>query len=235
MSELLTYTLNGNVAEIEMHNGKVNAFSPDFIKAIHGALDQAEKDEAAVLFIGKPGIFSAGFDLNVMKTGDANAAADMIQAGGELCARILAFPHPVVSAVTGHCMAQGVLHLLACDYVVGTEGAFTLGLNETAIGMVLPQYAIELAKERFPQHVWNRAVINAELFDPQGALAIGMLDAVVAADDVLDTARAEAQRLADLDKRAFKGNKMLVRSAQIERMKEACVQDGINIRSGLAG
>ncbi|GAA5316220.1 MAG: crotonase/enoyl-CoA hydratase family protein [Candidatus Pelagadaptatus aseana] len=232
MSELLTYTLKGNVAEIELHNGKVNAFSPDFIEAIQGAMDQAEKDEAAVLFIGKPGIFSAGYDLNVMRSGDVNAVADMIKAGSELCARLLAFPRPVVAAVTGHCMAQGVMHILACDYVVGTEGEFTLGLNETQIGMIMPWYGIELAKGRFAQDVINRAVVHAELFDPQGAVDIGLLDKIASPESVLEVARAETQRLAELDKVAFKGSKLRMRAGMIERMQDAKIQDDRDFRQG---
>ena len=235
MSELVSYTLKGNVAEVQLHNGKVNAFSPDFISAINGALDQAEKDEAAVLFVGNPGVFSAGFDLKIVKAGNLQTIADMMVAGGTLCARLLEFPRPIVSAVTGHCMAQGVMFLLACDYSVAVDGDFTLGLNETQIGMVVPQYGIELAKGRFPKHVWQRAVTQAELYSPAVALELGLVDQVVEGDALMDVARAETQRLADLDKRAFKGNKQRMRQEQIEAMRKALAQDGSDILTGVAG
>lgn len=235
MSEMIDYSLNGNVAEIRLQNGKANAFSPAFISAVNEALDQAEKDDAAVLFVGNPGLFSAGFDLKVVQSGDRQAIADMMVAGGALCARLLEFPRPVVAAVTGHCMAQGVMILMACDYTVAVDGEFTLGMNETQIGMVMPQYAIELAKGRFPKHVWQRVVTQAELYSPKGALELGLLDQVVSEAELMDVAREKADKLAELDKRAYKGTKQRMREELIEAMHKALEKDGPDVVAGIAG
>lgn len=235
MNDMLDYHYAEGVAEIRLHNGKVNAFSPAFIEAIDEALSRAEQEDAAVLFVGNPGIFSAGFDLKVVKSGDQQAIADMLVAGGHLCARMLAYPRPIVAAVTGHCMAQGVMFLLACDYTVATAGEFTLGLNETQIGMVMPQYGVVLAQGRFPQQVLQRVVTHAELYDPQGALALGLLDQVVDSEQLLAVARTETRRLADLDKRAFKGNKQRMRQPQVDAIQAALVQDAADILAGIAG
>lgn len=235
MSEMIDYSLNGNVAHIRLQNGKANAFSQEFTAAINAALDQAEKDEAAVLFIGNPGLFSAGFDLKVVQSGDKQAIANMMVDGGTLCARLLEFPRPVVAAVTGHCMAQGVMMLMACDYSIAADGKFTLGMNETQIGIVMPQYAVELAKGRFQKNLWQRVVTQAELYDPKGALELGLIDGVVAEDDLLEAAATKAQQLAELDKRAFKRNKQLMRAELIEAMHKALAVDGDNIISGVAG
>jgi len=232
---MIQYSLSGKVAEIRLQNGKANAFSPDFIAAINDALDQAEKDEAAVLLVGNPGLFSAGFDLKVVQSGDKKAIADMMVAGGTLCARLLEFPRPVVAAVTGHCLAQGVMTLLSCDYIIAADGEFTLGMNETQIGIIMPQYAVELAKGRFPKNMWQRVVTQAELYSPQGALERGLVDEVVSSDDLLQAAREKTQALADLDKRAFKGNKALMRREQIEAMHKALAKDGENVVTGVSG
>lgn len=235
MSEMIEYSLNGNVAEIRLQNGKANAFSLDFTNAINEALDQAEKDEAAVLFVGNPGLFSAGFDLKVVQSGDKEAIAEMMVAGGKLCARLLEHPRPVVAAVTGHCVAQGVMLVMACDYTLAADGEFTLGMNETQIGIVMPHYAVELAKGRFPKHVWQRVVTQAELYPPQGALELGLVDEVKSESELLEAAREKAQKLAELDKRAFKINKQLMRAELIEAMHKGLEQDGPNIISGAAG
>lgn len=235
MSEMIEYTLNGKVAEIRLQNGKANAFSQAFTAAINEALDQAQEDDAAVLFVGNPGLFSAGFDLKVVQSGDKNAIADMMVDGGKLCARLLEYPRPVIAAVTGHCMAQGVMLLMACDYSIAADGKFTLGMNETQIGIVMPQYAVELAKGRFQKNLWQRVVTQAELYDPKGARELGLIDDIVAEDELLNASREKAQQLADLDKRAFKGNKQLMRAELIDAMHQALEQDGPNILSGVAG
>src|SRR3546814_15950736 len=78
----------------------------------------------------------------------------LVGAGGRILMRIFGHPQPVVVAVTGHALAAGALLTLACDTRIGADGPSKIGLNETAIGMGLPQYATELAAARLsPAHV----------------------------------------------------------------------------------
>ena len=62
--------------------------------------------------------------------------------------RLFSFPQPVVVASAGHAIAAGALVLLAADTRLGASGAFKYGLNETAIGMSLPPFGMEMAKCR---------------------------------------------------------------------------------------
>ena len=62
--------------------------------------------------------------------------------------RIYGHPQPVVLGVTGHALAAGALLALSCDVRIGGDGPAKIGLNETAIGMGLPHYAVELAQAR---------------------------------------------------------------------------------------
>ena len=64
--EQISYEQNNKVATITLNNGKVNAISHQLISDFNDALDQAELDQAVVIITGKPGIFSAGYDLKVM-------------------------------------------------------------------------------------------------------------------------------------------------------------------------
>jgi enoyl-CoA hydratase len=71
----------------------------------------------------------------------------------------------VVAACTGHGLALGALMLLASDYRVGTAGSFSIGLNEVAIGMTMPDKAALLARARIDRAMHHRAVVLAEIFD----------------------------------------------------------------------
>ena len=102
----LTLEFQENVAVLTHDDGKRNVFSPDAIRDFNEALDEVEAKSASLMWLGRDGCFSAGFDLKVMSSGDADAAAAMVKAGGELAFRIFTFPHPVVCAVTGHCLAR---------------------------------------------------------------------------------------------------------------------------------
>ena len=112
MPEAVSYERSGDVAVVTIDDGKANALSPDRMREIHGALDRAEKDGAAVLLVGRPGRFSAGFDLGVMTKGGADAARAMVQQGAELAVRIARHPAPVVIGCTGHALAMGAVLLL---------------------------------------------------------------------------------------------------------------------------
>ncbi len=224
MTELVSYQLDGNVATISLKNGKVNAMSPDLIAAINGALDQAEKDKAVVMIVGQPGIFSAGFDLKVFQSNPVNGV-EMVKAGSTLCRRLLAFPTPVVGVCTGHSVAQGCFTLMACDYRIGVDGPFQLGLNEVQIGMTMHHFGIELPRARLTPSYFQRSVNNAQMYSPAEAVEGGFLDKIVAGDDLMKTAMAEAQRLAGLNLAAHKASKLKMRAQLLETLDTAIEQD----------
>ena len=95
--DLVTYQLEDSVATIVMDDGKVNVMSLQMTRALNEALDRAGADKAVVLLSGRPGVFSAGFDLSVLGLG-GDDAREMVKAGFELAERVLSFPAPVVHA-----------------------------------------------------------------------------------------------------------------------------------------
>src|SRR6187200_2958385 len=153
----LTCTIEDGVAVVQLDDGKVNVISHRVIELLHGALDDAEASASSVAIIGRDGKLSAGFDLTEMTAGAAQAAA-LVGAGGRLLMRIYGHPQPVVLGVTGHALAAGALLTLSCDTRIGGDGPAKIGLNETAIGMGLPHYAVELAEARLaPSHLLRAA------------------------------------------------------------------------------
>ena len=97
MSEAVTYELRDRVALIQLDDGKANALSHAVIDGLHAALDRAEQEAAAVLLAGRPGRFSAGFDLSVMRQG-GDAVGQLVGDGARLALRLYEFPVPVVIA-----------------------------------------------------------------------------------------------------------------------------------------
>ena len=211
MSDLLDYRLDGAVAVLTLDDGKANALSHAALDALDAGLTRAENEASAVLLVGRPGKFSAGFDLSVMTAGDEPMRA-LVGAGAELAVRLFTFPMPVVAACTGHALAMGAIVLLTCDVRVGAEGPFKVGLNEVAIGMGLPYFALEFARYRMPPSQFDTALLG-RVFDPVGAVGAGYLDRTVAADDVVASALSEATELSALSKGAVAHSKRLARQA----------------------
>src|SRR5262245_54127386 len=190
----LTTTIEDGVAVLRFDDGKVNVLSHAAIDAFESALDLAAADARAVCIIGRDGKFSAGFDLAIM-TGEPDGVRRLVSRGAELLMRLYLHPQPVVVAVTGHALAAGALLVLVCDVRIGADVPAKIGLNETSIGMPLPQFAVELARDRLDRKILSRATLGAEIFDPHGAVTAGYLDRVVPAADVEGESGAEALRL----------------------------------------
>jgi enoyl-CoA hydratase len=224
MSELISYHLEDGIATLTLSNGKVNAISPDVIAAFNAALDQAVTDRAVVIITGTPGMLSGGYDLKVMTSGPKEAVA-LVTAGSTLTRRLLAHPFPVIVACPGHAVAKGAFLLLSVDYRIGVDGPFTIGLNEVQIGMTMHHAGIELARDRLRKSAFHRAVINAEMFNPQSAVDAGFFDLVVSAEELQGAALAAARQLKKINMTAHKNTKLKVRKALLERLDNAIIED----------
>jgi enoyl-CoA hydratase len=132
--------------------------------------------------------------------------------------RLYGHSQPLVVAATGHAVALGGFMLLTGDYRIGTRGDFKIGLNETAIGLVLPSFGIELANARLSPRYLTRSAISSELFDSEKAIDVGFLDQVSDEKDVRQKAVEKAEELSKLDAPAFSGNKSVFRQQTIERV-----------------
>jgi enoyl-CoA hydratase len=228
MAEILTVERRGDVAVLHIDDGKANALSPELIGAIQAAIRDAEADVAvgAVVLHGRPGRFSAGFDLGVMLGGDMAAIIGLVASGGELAHTLYSCGVPVVAASTGHAMAAGALVLLGCDVRIGADVDAKVGLNEVAIKMVLPGWAFTLAEDRLSKRHLQRSVANARLTTPREAVDVGFLDEVVPAEELLDRAVEVAQDLAaTLDPSAYRRTIRALRGTVLDRMAEQIAAD----------
>lgn len=217
-----------NVLVVHLDDDKANALSFDMIAAINEALDDAESDDdiRAVVLHGRPGKFSAGFDLGVMLGNDMSAIIDLVADGGDLVHRIYASSVPVVSACTGHALAAGALVLLGCDVRIGADIDAKIGLNEVAIKMVLPDWALTIAIDRLSKRHLQRALATARITTPRDAIDVGFVDEVVPVDDVLDRAVAVAAELAaTLDPSAYARTVRAVRGAVLDQMAAQIADD----------
>jgi enoyl-CoA hydratase/carnithine racemase len=224
MDPCVRYRLHDGIAEIRLDDGKVNALSLDRFAELANAFDRAEADRAVVLLCGRPGVFSAGFDLRVLRGGGGGTTA-MVRAGFELAERVLAFPSPVVIACTGHAIAMGAFLVLSGDYRIGALGAYQIGANEVAIGIPMPHFGVEICRQRLAPAHFPRAVSLAEMYAPEEAVAAGFLDRVVPADRLEDDARAVAARLARLDAEVHAASKRRMREQTSKAIRAAIEAD----------
>src|SRR5215475_11852190 len=224
MRQGVGYAVDGAVATIKMDDGKVNALSSTMLGEINAALDRAEAEAAVVVLGGRTGVFSAGFDLPVLRE-RAEAAQSMLRTGFELAERLLSFPVPVVIACSGHAIAMGAFLVLSGDYRIGASGTYKITANEVAIGLTLPRAAVEICRQRLSPAGFNRAVVISDIFSPEEAVTAGFLDRAVPAADLAEAAAAVGADLTRLDLDAHAATKLRARQLARTALREAIDAD----------
>ena len=117
------------------------------------------------MLVGRPGRFSAGFDLDEM-TASVEGMRALVVRGARFWLRIYGLGMPTVAACTGHALAGGAITLLSCDLRIGADVPAKIGLNEVAIGLTLPKFATELARDRLTKASFTAATMGGQSTTP---------------------------------------------------------------------
>jgi len=121
--------------------------------------------------------------------------------------------------------AIGAFLLLSSDYRIGTAGPYRIVANEVAIGITMPHFAVEVCRHRLAPAHFSRAVINAESYDPEQAIAAGWLDRVVPVAELQDAARAKVVELLKLNAAAHAATKLRARATALQSVHTAIAND----------
>jgi enoyl-CoA hydratase/carnithine racemase len=225
MTKLATYSRSGPVASIVMDDGKANVMSLAMLNSLHAAFDEAERDEVVPILKARGRHFSGGFDLTVFAKGSAEDQYLMVKAGAELALRILSFPFPVVAACHGNAYPMGAFLIMSSDHRIAAEGDYRIGMNEVAIGLTVPRFAIEVARQRLTPAYFSRVVMTAEMFGPAEAVVAGFFDRVVPADRLEKAAEEAALALSQLNMAAHVATKARARGAVIKLIRQVIDED----------
>jgi enoyl-CoA hydratase len=234
MTTLVNYELKDSIATLTMDDGKVNVMSIAMSSALNAALDRAASDRAVVVLTGRPGTFSAGFDLKTLTAGGSDSQK-MVAMGFELAYRMLSFPTPIVVACSGHAIAMGVFLVLAADYRLGADGPFRIGANEVAIGITMPYFGVEICRQRLAPAHFNRAVIFSEMYSPADAVPAGFLDRIVPAAELQNEAQRLAASMTKLNMAAHTASKLRLREQTLKAIRAAIDADAGTRASAAAG
>ena len=203
-----------DIACLTIDDHKVNAMTAELLDEICVRLDEARAGARVTVLRGRPGIFSAGFDMPTFARG-ADPSCRMLQSGMRTIVRMLTHPHPIVTACTGHAYPMGAFLMLSADVRFGVEGDFRIGMNEVAIGLAVPRFALELARHRLTRNGYAH-VATGRLFSPAEAVDVGYLDHVVAQPELLERAHAAAVDLLSIDLGAYATTKARMHGAVAE-------------------
>jgi enoyl-CoA hydratase len=200
-----------------------NAIDLDLAEAFAGSLSDIEKgDETdALVIMGEGSCFSAGLDLKTLPSYDRGQQQAMVMAVNQMFGRLYGLPLPTIAAVNGHAIAGGVILTLACDYRVGAEGDYRLGLAEARVGVVYPVAAMTIVKSELAPATARTMVLTARNYSPSEALEMGVLDELQPADRLLTRAMEVAREMAALPRSTYVRIKRSLRSQALALIDDA--------------
>ena len=221
MEKLATLESKDDVSIITIDDGKANVFSKNMIDAFNECLDNVPTDKGSLIITGREGMFSAGFDLKVISSGDIEKIRDMTLNGFKLLARIFSFPRPVLAACSGHGIALGTFLLCCCDYRIGIKGEYMVGANEMRTNMVIPTPILELIKFRVTQSYKYRAVLGGEMFALEDATKTGIIDEITESNNLMNTAMEKAKDLSTMGNPSYSLTKELFIAEPLKKINDA--------------
>jgi enoyl-CoA hydratase len=205
---------HGDVRVVRMRHGKVNVLDLEMLLALRDTF-AGLRDAPAVVLTGAGGSFSAGVDLRRLLDGGPAYTAEFLPALEAACRGLFEHPRPVVAAVNGHAIAGGCILAAACDRRLMSGG--TIGVSELAVGVPFPTVPLEVMRYAAGP-AFADLVLTARTLTPAQAQAIGLVDAVVAPDELMDRSLREAERLARIPAGSFAVTKTQLRREALRRM-----------------
>ena len=216
----------GDITVMRLNAPPVNALDREVLRAITETLSEIEASDArAVVLTGTGTAFSAGADLfRVLNEGDEylrTSLAALTEAFGTL----FRFPRPVVAAVNGHAIAGGAVLVCASDHRIAAAGDHKIGFAELRVGVPFPAWALEIARWGTRPADFQEVIYFGRSYDPDGAMARGLIDEIVEPDQLMDRALSIAERLAGVPAVSFRLMKEAMRRPVVERVESSETAD----------
>ena len=221
---MITTRDHGALRVIQLARAPVNALDPALCAAVIEAVERAVSDGCVgIVLAGGQKVFSAGLDVPyLMSLGDDIDALRHAWGHFFAAARALAeCPVPLAAAIAGHSPAGGCVLALCCDRRVMASGAWQIGLNETQVGIVVPEGVQRLLRRVVGSRQAERLLLTGAMIDSTEALAIGLVDELTDANDVEARALDWLQSLQSLPRAPMLATRAIARADLIEALSPA--------------
>ncbi len=209
----------GGIRILTLDRPPANAIDETLLGDLAAALHAAADDEAvrAVVLTGAGAFFSGGFDFRAARRDEA-ASRRVHTLYRDAHRALVALPKPTLAMMRGHAIAGGLVLVLACDYRLGLEGDYRVGLNEVAVGAAFPRTAIEIVRLRLAHARASELVLGAALYPATQAVRLGIVDELLPADRFEETVLRRAAHLAAFPREAYAHAKAALIGETLDRI-----------------
>jgi enoyl-CoA hydratase len=186
---------DAGLAMLLLSRPPTNAMTRQVYREIVAAADELGRrdDVAAVILFGGHEIFSAGDDMAELCVLGPDEAGVAAQVRCEAVEAVAAIPKPTVAAITGYALGAGLTLALAADWRVSGDNV-KFGATEILAGRVPDSCGLARLTRAAGASKAKELVFSGRFFDAEEALALGVIDDMVAPDNVYDAAAVWARR-----------------------------------------
>jgi crotonobetainyl-CoA hydratase len=227
MSEFVRISRDGGILEIVLDKPKANAIDIGMSQALGQAFVELRDDpdlKVGIVTGAGERIFCAGWDLKAVERGEMsldNWWEDDYGPGGFAgLTELWDLNKPVIAALNGITLGGGVEILLACDLVIAAEHV-SIGMPEMPLGIVPDAGAVQRLPRRIPYNKAIEMLLLGERMGAAEAAHYGLINKVVPADQLLDTARDWARTLAGYAPLAVQSIKEIMRAIEADTVQES--------------
>jgi enoyl-CoA hydratase len=196
-------TTSDAVIAVEDHGDRVvarlnrperrNAIDQDMVDGLHQLCASLEREPRMLLIVGSSGTFAAGADISELRGRRYEDALRGINSS--VFARVQRLPMPVLALLDGHALGGGAELAYACDFRIGTPQV-RIGNPEPGLGIIAAAGGSWRLRELVGEPVAKEMLLAGRVLDGPAALACGLLNEIVEADELLDAGNRWADRIA---------------------------------------
>ena len=218
---IATLSQENDISLIKLDDGKANAFSYDMLSQVNELLAKVPRDSGALVITGRDGLFSGGFDLKTLATGDMEKITTMVQLGYRLLLELYSFDRPIIAAVSGHSIALGLFVTCSADYRIAIDGQYVCQANEVRNNMDIPVQIMEILKARVNKNYFYPAVYHSDAYSVQDSIAVGFIDEVVPEAQFMERVLEKAKELATLPHPFYANTKKSAQKDIVQKITDA--------------
>lgn len=169
------------VATLTMNRPPVNGLNLELLRDIHNSIDEIESNKCRGLILTSSSstVFSAGLDITEMYKPNQDRVRQFWTSLQDTWLALYGSSVPTAAAINGHSPAGGCLLAASCEYRVMLPN-FTIGLNETKLGIVAPKWFMATYCNVLPRHVAEMSLTQGRMFSSEEALKSGLVDELAA-------------------------------------------------------
>ncbi len=214
---------HGTTTLLRLAHGKASAMDFELLHALRLEFERLSSAPGvgAVVVTGSGSIFSAGVDLKRLLAGGRAYVERFLPEMDAAFLAVFGCDKPVVAAVNGHAIAGGCVLTCAADVRLMAAGPARIGLPELKVGVPFPPAVVEVLRFPLPPQQAQDLLLRGRLCGPEEALARGLVDEVVAPEQLLERALVIAAELSAGPAESFRLTKRALRGPTLERARAA--------------